>query len=403
MPHYRYTTVDDAGRRVRGEAEAASEAALGESVRRQGRWLAEVREVTERRRGTPGGVGNRRVPRAVLMQYFLSVGLQLRAGVTTFNALAFGLDQKSHAGFRAIHADLLERVRAGEALSAAMAAHPKTFSPVVCNLVRAGEASGRLAEVCEDIREHYEWTDRLAAEIRQAVFYPAAVLVAVVGFLVVVFTFFIPRFTGVLRELGVPLPALTRGMIALSDFLRDHHLALGLTGLVVGGGLVAAAWGVPGVARRWHALQLRLPVLGPILAQVCLARFTQNLSSLYRAGIPVLEALALCQGLVGNRWFEEGVASVAEGVRAGRPMHESMRFLPVFPTMVVQMTALGETTGSLDETLQRVAGYYQAIVPRAVKRLFAIFEPVMVLGLLVLIGVVALSVVLPMAAALEAS
>lgn len=401
MPHFSYIAVDGAGRRQRGRMEATNESGLGAALRRSGLWLAEAREVAVAPAPRRRARGNCRVPRRVLIQFFFSVALQLRAGVTAYNALAFGLERRTHRGFSAVHADLLEQMRAGGMLSTAMEAHPRTFPPVVRQLVRAGEASGRLAEVCDEIRAYYEWTDRLAADVRQAMFYPATLLGAVVMAVFVMFTFFLPRLTGVLRELSVPLPWLTRVVMGLSEWMHAHGAVLSVVGvsLVCGGLLAMRTW--PGFARAWDGLKLRVPGFGPLLGQICMARLVQNLASLYRAGIPLLEALRLCRPLVGNRVMESSLVQVEEGVRAGRPLHETMAQLPVFPSLVVQMTALGETTGSLDQALQSVADYYHDLIPRAVKLLFTFFEPAMIFGLLILVGVIALAIFLPLAAVLE--
>lgn len=401
MPHYFYIALDGAGRRQRGRMEAANENGLGKALRQSGLWLAEAREVTVAPSAPRRARGNCRVPRRVLIQFFFSVALQLRAGVTAYNALAFGLEHRTHRGFRAVHADLLEQMRAGGMLSTAMEAHPRTFPPVVRQLVRAGEASGRLSEVCEEIRSYYEWTDRLAADVRQAIVYPATLMGAVAVAVFIMFTFFLPRLTGVLRELSVPLPWVTRMVIGLSDWFNAHGALLSVGGvlLVVGGGLAFRCW--PGFARAWDGLKLRVPGFGPVLAQICMARLVQNLASLYRAGIPLLQALRLCRPLVGNRVMETHLAQVEEGVRAGRPLHETMGRLSVFPSLVVQMTALGETTGSLDQALQSVADYYHDLIPRAVKLLFTYFEPAMIFSLLIVVGVIALAIFLPLATVLE--
>lgn len=401
MATYRFIAIDDAGNRFRGTREAPSEAALSSRLREEGRWLAEAHEIKDPRASGPGATIARRVPRAVLMQFFFSVSLQLKAGVPTFQALTFGLDGQTHAGFRSVHADVLERVKAGTPLSEALANHGRVFPPVVCNLIRAGEASGRLSEACGEVRQYFERVDRLAADIRQALLYPLGVLVAVIILLFVLFSFFIPRFTGVLRSLGVPLPALTRGTLALGDFLAAHHIALAGGVLAFVGSVWAATRFWPAFARLLDAAKLRLPLVGPILAQVCMSRFAQNLASLYRAGIPLLDGLQLCESLVGNREVQAGVAHVAAAVRAGRPLHAAMAERVVFPPMVVQMTALGENSGSLDRALEGAAEYYQAMVPRLLRRLFSMFEPAMILGLLVIVGIIALSIVLPIAAVLE--
>ncbi len=402
MPHYRFISIDDDGRTVRGQREAVSEAALGTLLRREGKWLAVVRESLGFKAGSARGVRGRRVSQRVLEQFFLSLSLQLKAGVSVVTALTFGLDSTAGAGFRAVHADVLDRVKSGTPLSEAMAVHPRTFSVVVTNLVKAGEASGRLGEVCEEIRHHFEWSDRLLGDVKQALIYPIALLIAAISFFFVVFTFFIPRFTGVLKELGVPLPWLTRVMIGVSDFVVAHYVA------VILAVILPPVLGFVGV-RKWPAfadwidgLKLRIPFIGPILWQASLCRLLHNLAALYRAGIPLLEALRLCQPLVGNRRIQQGIMTVHRGVSAGRPLHVTMSQTSLFPPMVIQMTALGESTGTLDQSLQSVANYYDVIVPRAVKALFTLFEPVMIVGLLLVVGTIVLSVFLPIASALDA-
>lgn len=402
MPTYRFTAIDEEGQTCRGQREAASQTALGALLRREGQWLAEARESTGGNDPPVRRVRGRRVPQRVLEQFFLSLSLQLKAGVNVVTALTFGVDKDTTAGFREVHADVLDRVKSGTPLSEALAAHPRTFSVLVINLVKAGEASGRLGEVCDEVRRHFEWSDRLLGDVKQALIYPITLCFAAASFFFVVFTFFIPRFSGVLRELGVPLPLLTRVMIRVSDFVMQHYFLVGLT--LVGPPLLG--WlGIRTSAAfaQWvDGVKLRLPLVGPILWQTSLCRLVQNLATLYGAGIPLLDALKLCRPLVGNRRIQEGLAVVHDGVAAGRPLHDTMSRSSLFPPMVVQMTALGESTGTLDQSLQSVANYYNVTVPRAVKKVFTVFEPLMIVALLVVVGTIVLSVFLPIASALDA-
>lgn len=406
MPLFRFTAIAEDGRTHKGQLEAMSEQALEALLRKQGQWLASAREISPAglrpARFGGGGAGNVRVPRRVLIQLFLSLHLQLKAGVNLLTALTFALEADTHAGYRNVHLDLLERVKAGEPLSDAMTAHPRTFPPLAIHLVRAGEASGRLTESCNDIRRHLEWTDRLVADVRQALFYPLAVLVAVAILFFVVFTFFIPRFTVVLKEIAVPLPALTVFMMAVSGFMKAHWIMIlvVLTLMIIG--FTTALRTSPAFARAVDLGKLRIPLFGPILRQICLSRFVQNLAVLYRGGVPLLETLRLARLIVGNRVIEESIARIEDGVRAGRSLNETMSLDPVFPPLVVQMTGLGELTGTLDESLQSAADYYDVMVPREVKKLFALFEPLVIIVLVAMVGVVALSIFLPIASLLEA-
>lgn len=403
MPLYQYTAVDDLGQRVTGQREATSEAALGTVLSREGQWLAEATERTLSPRRTARRRGNRRVSRRVLIEFFLQLSLQLRAGVSLLDALNFGLEEGGgHPAFQPVQRDLRERIKAGSAFSEALAAHPRTFAPLVVNLVRAGESSGRLAETCGEIRRYYEWLDRLIGDFRQALIYPIIVLVVTMVFFFLVFTTLIPRFAGMLTELKIKLPWLTVAMLDLSRFMTKHSV---LIGLGLGTAVLALKYGPRYSERLATALdrvKLALPIFGRILHLVCLARLAQNLTTLYSAGIPLLESLRLCRPLVGNRIVAAGVASLQAGVNAGQPLHEAMREHPVFSRLMVQMVAVGESSGTLGDSLQHVADYYNDVVPRQVKKLLTILEPVMILGLIFMVGTVALAVFLPIAETLGA-
>lgn len=402
MPLYQYTAVDDLGQKVSGQMEASSEAALGALLSRQGRWLAQASERSSSGARTARSRGNRRVSRRVLIEFFLQISLQLRAGVSLIDALGYGLEEGGHPVFQGIQRDLRERIRAGAALSEAMSAHPRTFAPLIINLIKAGEGSGRLAETCAEIRRYYEWLDRLIGDFRQAMIYPIIVLVVTVSFFFLVFTTLIPKFATMLTELKIKLPWLTVALLETSRFMTQYAWVIGSGLVAVGLILKFGPRYSPPFARALDRIKLGLPIFGRILHLVCLARLAQNLTTLYLAGIPLLEALRLCRALVGNRVIEEGIIAVQAGVNAGQPMHEVMREHPVFSRLMVQMVAVGEASGSLGESLQHVADYYNDVVPRQIKRLLTIMEPAMILGLIVMVGTVALGVFLPIAETLGA-
>ena len=402
MPTYQYTAVDDLGQKLQGQMEAANESALESLLRKQGQWLAEARERNAAAPSRARRRGNRPVPRRVLIEFFLQTSLQLRSGVTLVDALGFGLEDQAHLGFRAVQRDLLERVRAGSSFSEALSGHPRTFAPLVTNLIRAGESSGRLTEACIEIRHNYEWLDRLMADMRQALLYPSMVLVAVILFFFLVFTFLIPRFAAVLTEIKVKMPWLTRLFLDISAFMQVHGWMVGIGMVCVGLALKFGPKYSVRIARLFDRIKLSLPIFGPIHHLMCLSRVAQNLATLYRSGIPLLQSLRLCRALVGNRILEDAMGEVEESVNAGRPMNESMKANPLFSRLMVQMVAVGETTGSLGDSLQHVADYYNEIVPREVKKFLSILEPMMIVGLIFMVGTVALAVFLPIATMLDA-
>ncbi len=397
MPLYQYTAVNDLGQRVSGQMEASSEVALGALLSRQGQWLASASERSAALGRIRRARGNRRVSRRALIEFFLQLHLQLRAGVSLLDALGYGLEDDGKSALQSVQRDLRDRIRSGASFSEALGAHPRTFAPLVINLVRAGEGSGRLAETCSEIRRYYEWLDRLIGDFRQALIYPSIVLLVTVGFFFLVFTTLIPRFATMLAELKVKLPWLTLALLDLSRFLTHYAWAIGFG---VGAVVLAIKLGprfYPGLGLTFDRVKLGLPIFGRILHLVSLARLAQNLTTLYTAGIPLLEALRLCRPLVGNRVVEEAVVALQAGVNAGQPMHEVMREYPVFSRLMVQMVAIGESSGTLGDSLQHVADYYNDVVPRQVKKLLTMLEPVMILGLIVMVGTVALAVFLPIA------
>lgn len=402
MPVYQYTAVDVAGHTRRGELEASSETALDALLRKQGQWLAEAVERRQIVQSSGRVRGNRPIPRRLLIEFFLQIHIQLRSGVTLVEAINFGLDDVTHAGFREVQHCIVERVRAGASFSEALADHPRTFAPLIISLIRAGESSGRLAETCGNIRRYYEWVDRLMGDIRQALIYPVMVLVVTVIFFFLVFTFLIPRFAGVLKEIKVPLPWITRVFMDTSAFMTAHGVwvAIGLVGVIFG--IIVAPKVSPAAARAVDWVKLHLPIFGPIHHLICLSRLAQNLATLYQSGIPLLKALELCRSLVGNRLLEEGIQNVAAAVNAGRPMNEAMKADPLFSRLMAKMVSVGENTGSLGDSLQHVADYYDEMVPRQVKKFMSILEPVMIVALIVMVGTVALAVFLPIANMLEA-
>src|SRR5262245_61726061 len=272
MPLYRYTAVDDLGHEIRGQAEAATESALEALLRGQGRWLAEARERGAAAKVLFRPLSARAIPRRVLIEFFLATSLQLKSGVALVDALAFAVQNQTHAGFRTVQRDLLNRVKSGASFSEALLAHSRTFTPLVISLVRAGESSGRLAEACSDIRRNYEWLDRLIADIRQALLYPAFVLTATLLFLFLVFTYLMPRFAAVLVEIKVPMPWLTQVFLDTSAFMTAHGWAVagGLV-LTVLGFKLAPQWS-PAIARAFDGVKLSVPVFGPLHHLICLSR-----------------------------------------------------------------------------------------------------------------------------------
>ncbi|HAM72757.1 MAG TPA: hypothetical protein DCM86_14035 [Verrucomicrobiales bacterium] len=401
MPRYGFIAIDDRGREYRAVDEAMSEAALEGRLRKAGHWVAKAWEI--RPMLQKGGLfgGSIRVPTRPLTEFFLQLSMQLKAGIPVLTALSGEAGESPHPGLKRVVQDLSERVQSGQTLSEAMAAHPKAFPRVVVNLTKAGEASGNLAETCNRIRLYMEWQERIMADMRQALTYPAFVLVCALAFVFIVFTLLIPRFAKLLAELNVPLPLLTQIMMRTSDFFVHNWAG------VLGG--VAATWAglhfgtrlSPGFALLVDRAKLKIPVIGGLWCMIGMARFAQNLGVMYGAGIALPEALGMVAGLTGNRVLEKSITELRQAVTEGRQMHSVMGSHPIFSKLVSQMIAVGETTGSLATALENVSDYYNEVLPRQIKRMFSLLEPLMIVGLVGFVGMVALSIFLPIVSLLN--
>lgn len=395
MPVFQFTAIDERGRGYQGREEAISQAAIEGRIRRLGHWVAELREIKPVLHPRSSAMfGGSRVPAWVLGEFFMQLHIQLKAGIPLLTALGNESSEGVNPAFRRVLFDVTERVQAGQSLSDGLASHPRVFSKLLVSLVRVGEASGKLAESCQQARAHLDWQERLKSDVRQALIYPAFVLTSAALFVVLVFSFVIPRFKALLTELKVPLPEITQVVLGVSDFCIANW-----SGLAIGAALSVVFWKlasqVPSTAIHLDRLKMSIPVFGKLYHMVGLARFSRNLGAIYSAGVPLMEALNLVGELVGNRVLEAAVHELRGAVGEGRQMHVVMGKNPAFSRLVVQMVTVGETTGSLGPALDNVASYYDEVLPRQVKRMFSILEPMMILGLVGFIGVIALSVFLP--------
>jgi type II secretory pathway component PulF len=262
-------------------------------------------------------------------------------------------------------------------------------------MVQAGEAGGRLPEAFENLTAYYQWLDQIMADVRQALVYPLMVIGATAALVVGLFTFVVPRFVDLLNGLTLRVPLITRIVMAISQGILHYWPVLLAAGVVT-------PLALRGLARRPrcaraidHALVTRLPVFGSLVGMFALSRFAQNLGMLYRSGIPLLRGLEICRNLVGNRAMAQALDEVRQGVSEGVPLSRCLAMHDLFPPSMVTMIAAGEASGKLDGSLRSIAEYYNLIIPRRIKFIFSIFDPLMMLTLIATVGFVALAVVLP--------
>jgi type IV pilus assembly protein PilC len=277
----------------------------------------------------------------------------------------------------------------------ALDGYPEAFPPNVANMARAGEMSCKLYETFGELRQYEEWREKMEADIRQAMTYPVIIVCVVSAFILILFTFVIPKFMALLTELKVELPPLTKVIFGMSNFAVATWWMWIL-------GAIAIVLGIKFGRKRyeWLALfldrvVLLLPGFGKLYQMISVSRLTHNLASLTAAGLTVLDALHHCRELVGNKVVEYAVRNVKQEVTAGVDLSEAMAKHKVFPEMVVRMISLGETTGFLEDALESASEFYNQVIPRQTKKIFTLMEPLLMLFLIGIVGTLALSIFLP--------
>lgn len=317
----------------------------------------------------------RRVDRRELIAFCFHLEQLLRAGVPLIEGLVDLRDSIEHLHFREIMASLVEDIEGGQALSQALAAHPSIFDSVFVHLVRAGEASGELPEVLHRLSNTLKWQDELAAQTRKAITYPifaGGLIFGVISFLMI---YLVPKLSEFIASMGQTLPLNTRILIAISDFfVACWWLIVGLPVVTVAFVRFQARIS-PSFRLRLDAWKIHLPLIGPIMHKIILARFTSFFAMLYAAGIPVLECLHLAEGIVGNVAMADALAKLKARISEGQSVSASFAESRMFPPLLVRMLRVGESTGRLDTALLNVSYFYDRDIKEATGRQQRLIEP----------------------------
>lgn len=391
MRAYSYRAYNATGQVTTGSLEADSIETLENRLRAAGIWLLEAKEGKMERRAI---VSRLKLSRADVIGIFVQLTLLLRAGITLPNALQRLAEDNEGLKAGTVLETLRDQVSIGVPLHRAMTSYPRVFTPEITAVIEAGEISGQLPEVFGSLQAYFEWCDQLVADVRQALMYPVIVMTAALGLVLMLFTVVVPKFVTLLSELSLEVPMLTRIVMGISHVLLRGWPVLILLGIGIPVAFRAALRS-PQFAVWIDRQKMDLPVFGSLVSMIALSRFSHNLALLYRSGIPLLRGLEICRNLVGNRALSAALEAAHQGVLEGRPLSRCLSEHDVFPQTLVTMIATGETSGTLDVALQGVADYYNKIIPRRIKVVFAVFNPAMMLSLIAVVGLVALAVILP--------
>ena len=393
---YTYKARDRGGRTTSGELSAESKAAVAAQLRLRGLMVIDLEEKSDApsveelfERLTP--VRGREL--AVMSRQLATM---VSSGLNILRALHVLEEQTSSKPLkRAIIAVRMD-VEAGLALSQAMAKHPRVFSEMFVSMVSAGESSGNLDVVLERVAAQLEKDDNLRRTVKSAMMYPALIGGFAVLMLIAMVMFVIPVFANMYSDLGGKLPALTQAMITASDLMRSYWYVVFLAPFVIV--FAFRKWRRSDSGGKiWDTMKLRFPMkIGDMVRKIAVARFARTLGTLTASGVPILQALDITARASGNRVISDPMGEVAERVRQGEQLAGPLADVGVFPTMVTQMLAVGEETGNLDGMLQKVADFYDDEVAATVKSLTSILEPIMMLAVGAIVGLVVIAMYLPL-------
>lgn len=393
MPDFKYTAVNLGGEVFQGNREAENVGRLSDALARDGLELinAEVRDKKAASRHS-----RLKMKTADLANLIFQIGIQLRAGVPIVEALRPREGEDSSAVEGVVRQRLAEMVEQGAPLSQGFESFPRIFPGYVRNIAKVAERSGSLDQNFIELRDYLEWMDQNWKTFKQAMLYPAFVLGALFIFIFIALRFVFPTVTALLFELNIPLPWITQVMISASDFVVKYWLGIIATVFLLPPALRILFKVSKQAALARDLFLIRIPYLGNVNLTLAVARFLRSLILMQKAGIVITDSLAMSREVVGNQVIERSIIRIERAVANGSPMSSSMAKDPIFPPLVRTMVSVGERSGSLDSSLQAVVDYYDDLLPRKIKAFFGVLEPGLIVLTVVLAGMVAAAVFLPL-------
>jgi type IV pilus assembly protein PilC len=397
VQEYSYRAIDQRGGNVvKGTLEASSDSAVAQKLKTQGLTPLEVVPVSQtglnRELRLPGLTRN--VKAKSLAVFSRQMAALINAGLPLMRTLTILIEQTEDKRLEPALTRVYADVEAGSSFSDALARHPDVFPPLMISIVRVGETGGFLGQALNSIAENYQREAELQNKIRAAITYPTIVLiVAILGVLAMV-TFIVPVFEDMFASLGSELPLPTQILVNISNNM------VWIIPLLIVGGIIFWVWWARSrhtdqFRKVWEPFTLKMPVFGPLTTKLAVARFSRNLSMMLNAGVPIIQALSIV-GQASNNWkIEEAVRDIQESIRQGKSFSVPLAKAEVFPPMVAQMVSVGEESGTLAQMLESIADFYEDEVETATSQLSATIEPVLIVGLGIVIGSMVISLYLP--------
>ncbi|MBU6459921.1 MAG: type II secretion system F family protein [Proteobacteria bacterium] len=380
---------DKKGKIIKGEIQALSEAVAAAKLRRQGISVGKIRKRSFLAKRP------QKIKEKDITLFTRQLSTMMRAGVPLLQSFDIVGKGHSNASVQKLLADVRNHIESGSSMSQAFNHYPQYFDPLFCNLVRAGEQAGILDTILDRLATYKEKILAIKGKIKSALFYPASIIVVAFVITTIIMIFVIPAFKSLFTSFGADLPAPTLLVMKISDiFVHDWWLIFG--------GLILTIWGFFRLWKRSLKVQyfmdrlfLHLPVFGPVIQKATIARWTRTLSTMFAAGVPLVEALDSVAGASGNLIYQDATKQIQSEVSTGTSLTVSMQNSNMFPNMVLQMVAIGEESGALDDMLSKIADFYENEVDDAVSALSSLMEPIIMVVLGVIIGGLVIAMYLP--------
>jgi type IV pilus assembly protein PilC len=416
MPKFNYVAMDSRGKETKGTLEVANQNEAISRLKEMGYFPTKVTEAEKPKadkKGKPAaaakgkglkkginitipGLGGKVKPK-ILTTFTRQLATLVDAGLPLLRGLRVLEKQERNATLKRIINELAGSIEGGSTFSEGLAQHPKVFNRLFVNMVKAGELGGVLEVVLNRLSEFMEKAEKIKGKVKAAMFYPAAVMFVAVTILIILMVFVVPKFQQIFADMleGKPLPAFTNLVLGISEMIAKNFLVS--LGIVVGVFILFRLFVRTKFGRKiFDRVKLHLPVLGPVISKVAIARFTRTLGTLISSGVPILQALNIVKETSGNVIIASAVGSVHESVKEGETITAPLEASRVFPPMVISMVDVGEQTGALPEMLMKIADNYEDEVDNAVSAMTSLLEPIMIVFLAVIVGSIVIALFLPL-------
>lgn len=392
MQNFKYTVKNSEGKTINGSADAKTRENLIEQLRKQDFTIIFIKEDTTVQEKSVTAA--KKVKLDDLVMFSRQLATMVEAGIPLVSVLDILSQQLENKAFGEIIKKIRDDVETGSSFSQALAKHPRIFSSLYINMVKAGESSGMLDEILNRVSVYLEKTASLQRKVKSAMVYPIAVITISIGITIFLLVKVVPTFKGIFDMLGGSLPLPTQILLAVSDFLRKWFL-YSVVGLIVFIIAVARYIKTERGKEVFDAIILKLPVFGGIIRKVSVAKFSRTFSTLVKSGVPILSSLDIVAKTSGNKIVEKAVKNAKKAVQEGKNLAEPLSKSPVFPPMVVRMISVGEQAGELEKMLSKIADFYDEQVDAAVDGLTSLIEPMIILFLGVIVGGIVLAIFMP--------